>query len=184
MTPSDATLVAKPTRRIADEEAIFRSLFEATYDDLLSFVERRIHPAVAEDVVAEVFLTAWRRLEDVPRDLDSARAWLFTVGHHTLRNRRRSDRRQQAVALRILREPGAGDVQPVDVPARVDLTQAWDRLSPGDQEVIALTVVEGLTGPQAARVLGISGATFRLRLLRARRRLRTHLSSTAHRENQ
>jgi RNA polymerase sigma-70 factor (ECF subfamily) len=42
----------------ADPESAFRELYQATYDDLLCFVERRVHLAVADDVVAEVFLTA------------------------------------------------------------------------------------------------------------------------------
>ncbi|KUL21429.1 RNA polymerase [Actinoplanes awajinensis subsp. mycoplanecinus] len=161
-----------------DDEATFRTLFEAAYDDLLGFVERRTHQLAAEDIVAEVFLTAWRRLDDVPRDLDQARAWLFTVAHHTLRNRRRSDHRQQAVALRILREPGAADsiAEPADVASRIDLNRAWEQLNHDDQQVIALTVLDGLTGPQAATVLGISSTAFSLRLLRARRRLRKHYS--------
>ena len=65
------------------------------------------------------------------------------------------------------------------VAARVDLVRAWQRLSPEDQQVLTLTVFEDLTGPQAARVLGISRAAFSLRLLRARRRLRRHLQPHA-----
>lgn len=158
------------------DEATFRTLFEAVYDELLCFVERRTHQLAAEDVVAEVFLTAWRRLDDIPRDLDQARAWLFTVAHHALRNRRRSDHRQQAVALRILREAGTAQpvAEPDDVAGRVDLNRAWQQLSHDDQLVIALTALDGLTGPQAAKVLGISTTAFSLRLMRARRRLRKH----------
>lgn len=156
----------------ADAETAFRELFEAAYDDLLCFVERRIHPAVADDVVAEVFLTAWRRFADVPEALDEARAWLFTAAHHVLRNRQRSHQRQQNLTLRILREPDApGHAEADGVAARVDLVRAWHRLSPNDQEVLTLTVFEGLTGAQAARLLGISRTAFSLRLLRARRRL-------------
>ena len=55
---------------------------------------------------------------------------------------------------------------------RVDLVRAWQRLAPADQEALTLTVFEGLTGAQAARLLGISRPAFSLRLLRARRRLR------------
>jgi RNA polymerase sigma-70 factor (ECF subfamily) len=68
---------------------------------------------------------------------------------------------------------------PDDVAGRVDLTRAWARLSPGDQQVLTLTVFEDLTGPQAARVLGISAIAFNLRLLRARRRLRKHLTAVS-----
>ncbi|AEV87845.1 RNA polymerase [Actinoplanes sp. SE50] len=164
-----------------DDEATFRALFEATYDDLLCFVERRTHQLAAEDVVAEVFLTAWRRLDDIPGDLDPARAWLFTVAHHVLRNRRRSDHRQHALALRILREPGGPDpvAEAVDIAGRVDLNRAWEQLSQDDQQVIALIALDGLTGPQAARVLGISTTAFSLRLMRARRRLRRHYTGVA-----
>ena len=58
---------------------------------------------------------------------------------------------------------------------RVDLAAAWPRLSPVHQEAIALAVLDGLTGPEAALVLGISPTAFRLRLSRARRSLRRHL---------
>ena len=162
--------------RDMDTEAAYRELFQATYDDLLCFVERRIHLAVADDVVAEVFLTAWRRFDDVPAARDDARAWLFTVAHNLLRNRQRSETRQQSLALRIMREPGTEAGAEADgVAERVDLVRAWQRLSVADQQVLTLTVFEGLTGPQAARVLKISRPAFSLRLLRARRRLRHHL---------
>ena len=167
-------------RSTADPEAAFRELYRATYDDLVCFVERRAHPAAADDVVAEVFVTAWRRFADVPAARDEARAWLFTVAHNVLRNRYRSDTRQRSLALRILREPTAGAGAEADgVAARIDLVRAWQRLSPQDQQVLTLTVFEDLTGPQAARVLGISRAAFSVRLLRARRRLRRHLQPRA-----
>ena len=65
-----------------DDEARFRRLFEGAYEDLFRFVERRVHPVSAEDVVADVLLVAWRRLDDVPAAPDEARAWLFGVGVH------------------------------------------------------------------------------------------------------
>jgi RNA polymerase sigma-70 factor, ECF subfamily len=163
-------------RSDGDDEAAFRELFQAAYDDLLCFVERRTTLAVADDVVSETFLVAWRRLDDVPGSLDEARAWLFTVAHNLLRNRQRSEQRQRKVALRILREPdgpAAGDAD--TVAAHVDLARAWQRLSPADQEALTLTAIEELTGSQAAHVLGITRTAFSLRLLRARRHLRRYL---------
>jgi RNA polymerase sigma-70 factor (ECF subfamily) len=97
-----------------------------------------------------------------------------------LRNRHRSENRQQSLALRILREPGTTAGAEADgVAARIDLVRAWQRLSTDDQQVLTLTVFEGLTEPQAARLLGISRPAFSLRLLRARRRLRRHLHHEA-----
>lgn len=165
-----------------DDEAAFRSLFHATYEDLLRFVERRVPLLAAEDVVAEVFLVAWRRLSDVRNAPDGARAWLFAVAQRILANQRRGDARRLSLQVRIGQQaPPAttGEDHGAAVAARLDLAQAWSRLSPGDQEVLTLTGLDHLTGPQAAQVLGISPAAFSLRLMRARRRLRVHLDRAA-----
>lgn len=167
-----------------DDETTFRSLFHANYEHLLCFVERRIHPLVAEDVVAEVFLVAWRRLEQVPAPAEEARAWLFAVAHRTLANQRRSNIRHQGLLTRVgqglAAHPSEADHSP-QVAAQVDLARAWTRLSSSDQEVLTLTGLDGLSGPHAAQVLSISATAFSVRLLRARRRLHLHLAQPARR---
>ena len=132
------------------EEEIFRRLFESADDDVLRFVERRVHPLAAEDVVADVFLVAWRRLPDVPGSLDEARAWLFGVAQRTLANQRRGDSRRSSLAVRVgqselLLGIHSGD-HASDVAARTDLARAWSRLRAVDQEVLTLTALDGLTG--------------------------------------
>lgn len=171
-----------PTVASQHREQRFRALHDAVYLDLLRFVRRRVHPTHAEDVVGEVLLVAWRRLDDVPLDLSAARAWLFGVARKTLQNARRREGRQDAVAVRLAETaPHAADARQTAeaVADRVDLAAAWPRLSPLHQEAIALAVLDGLTGPEAALVLGISPTAFRLRLSRARRSLRHHLRPTA-----
>jgi RNA polymerase sigma-70 factor (ECF subfamily) len=163
-------------------EARFRGVYEACYPDLLRFVQRRSHPSHAEDVVAEVFLVAWRRLEEMPAVEDGARCWLFGVARRSLLNSRRSQDRRQALAVRIAAAPvaaapGGDDTDLVE--RRVDVAAAWPRLSATDQEALALTVWDGLTALEAARVLQISPVAFRLRLSRARRILRQHLDHPA-----
>jgi RNA polymerase sigma-70 factor, ECF subfamily len=44
----------------------FRATYASAYDDVLPFLERRVHPSHAEELAAEVFLTAWRRFDDLP----------------------------------------------------------------------------------------------------------------------
>jgi RNA polymerase sigma-70 factor, ECF subfamily len=61
------------------------------------------------------------------------------------------------------------------VAQQIDLAAAWNLLSEVHQEALALAVLDELTAPQAAVVLGISPVAFRLRLSRARRALRAHL---------
>ncbi len=164
-----------------EREQRFREMYDAAYVDLLRFVRRRVHPTHAEDVVGEVMLVAWRRLDDVPDDLSSARAWLFGVARKTLQNTRRRDTRHDALAVRLAdvgHLPVDAGQHPDLVAHRVDIAAGWPLLSALHQEAIALSVLDGLTAPEAAAVLGITPTAFRLRLSRARRSLRRHVGPT------
>ena len=169
-----------------DREARFRTVYEATYPDVLRFVQRRVHPTHAEDIAADVFLVAWRRFDDLPPDAGDARAWLFGIAQRTLLNGQRGDRRRQALTIRIadaivvaqVGEAWKGSDSELDRSRRLDLAAAWSRLTPAHQETLSLAVWDGLDGPQAAVVLGISPVAFRLRLSRARRALRRYCEFT------
>ncbi|MCW3014783.1 MAG: polymerase, sigma subunit, family [Solirubrobacterales bacterium] len=162
-----------------DREVRFRALYADAYPDVLRFAQRRVHPVHAEDVTADAFLVVWRRLEDAPTRPDDVRAWLFGIARHCLLNTVRGQGRRDALAIRIAETvPSARVADGLDadpVVQRLDLIAAWRRLSDTDQEALALTVFEDLTSPQAARVLGITPTSYRLRLLRARRALRRQL---------
>lgn len=160
----------------AAREATFKVLYDRVYADLLRFAYRRVDPGVAEDVVAEAFLVAWRRFDDPPDQHDAARAWVFGIARGVILNTRRGAERQRALGVRLAEE-AAGHVEPADDLAarRVDVARAWQRLSARHQETLALAVLDALPAPQAAAVLGISPVAFRLRLSRARRALRLHL---------
>ena len=163
--------------RAPDREHTFRALYEAVYPDLLRFVQRRARPACAEDVVADVFLVVWRRLDELPRSRDDARAWIFGIARNLLLNSQRAEQRRCALGVRLA---DAATVPSTDadtdgVVSRVDLAKAWHRLSETHQEALALVAFEDLSAPQAATVIGISPVAFRLRLSRARRALRLHL---------
>jgi RNA polymerase sigma-70 factor (ECF subfamily) len=157
----------------------FRALYAQAYADVLRFAQRRVHRSHAEDVTADAFLVAWRRLDDAPNKPDDARAWLFGIARNCLLNTIRGQGRRDALAVRIAEtvpSAGAADELNADpVEQRLDLAAAWRRLSETDQEALSLTVFEDLSSPQAARVLGITATAYRLRLLRARRALRRQL---------
>lgn len=169
------------TWSLPEREQRFRDIFEAAYADLLRFARRRVHPTHAEDVVSDVLLVAWRRLDDVPADLSDARAWLFGVARKIILNTRRREDRQGAVAVRLAeggQDPAHAGQHPDGVVCMVDVAAAWQLLSSSDQETIALSVLDELSAPEAAAVLGISPAAFRLRLSRARRTMRRHVVGT------
>jgi RNA polymerase sigma-70 factor (ECF subfamily) len=142
------------------------ALFAAHYDDVLAYALRRSDGEAAQDVVAETFLVAWRRLEVVP---DDALPWLYGVARRVLANQRRSDRRRDALAQRL-----AAHAAPTDRPAvggDVSLLRALARLSEQDCEALMLVAWEGLDRRRAAAALGCRPGTLGVRLHRARRRL-------------
>lgn len=162
-----------------DREARFRAIYADAYGDVLRFAQRRVHTSHAEDATADAFLVAWRRLDDAPKRPDDVRAWLFGIARNCLLNTLRGQGRRDALAVRVVetaRSAGLAEGLDSDLLARrIDLAAAWRRLSETDQEALSLTVFEDLTSPQAARVLGITPVSYRLRLMRARRALRRQL---------
>jgi RNA polymerase sigma-70 factor (ECF subfamily) len=157
------TLTTTPTR----EER-----FTELYDDHLEAVRRyvwRRDPSLCDDVVAETFLVAWRRLEHVPHD---ARPWLIGVARKVRLNLARSARRQHAVSNRLIETDPRLD-QRSDTSHQTDAVRAALSMLPeADREVLLLSVWDDLDRGAIARVLGCSKANVSVRLHRARRRLK------------
>lgn len=148
--------------------AAFEAIFRAHYDDLLHFAVRRVGADAAPDVVADVFLVAWRRRAVIPGD--AARLWLFGVATNVINNERRAQARRARLVARAAAEPiDTNGNDPIDVTAGV--RQAFDSLPEMDREALRLSEWEQLTPAEAGLVLGCSAATFRVRVHRARRRL-------------
>ncbi len=147
------------------------ALFREHGADVLAYALRRTDAGSAEDVVAEVFLTAWRRAERVPER--EPVLWLYGVARRVLANQRRARRRREAlvdVLGALARHDGAAPE-----PGGSALTAALARLRPDDREVLMLTAWEGLDATQVATVLGCTPQAVHTRLHRARARLRAEL---------
>ncbi|SDN54330.1 RNA polymerase sigma-70 factor, ECF subfamily [Klenkia soli] len=133
----------------------------------------------ALDVVAETFAAAWRRQADLPADQADIRPWLFGIARLCLANTARTARRSDRLGRRLA-EAFTHDVVPDPSDGHAGGTrvvQALAELSPDDRELVTLIAWEGLTPTEAAGVLGLPPGTARVRLHRARTRLRTVLSS-------
>jgi RNA polymerase sigma factor (sigma-70 family) len=146
----------------------FEELFRRHYPAVRGYALRRTSPDAAQDAVAETFLVAWRRLDDLPAD---ALPWLFGVARRVLANQRRTSGRGEALEKRLA---GAGADAP-DLEASVTesdvVRAALARLSERDREALMLVAWHGLSGRRAARAAGCTRAAFDVRLHRARRRL-------------
>lgn len=166
-------------------------LFEAFYREHIEavqrFVARRVaDPHLVADLTAEVFLAVIRSAHTYRPDRGSVVGWLYGVAHNVVsadrRRRAREHRAHERVAGR--RELTGEDM--VRIEDRIDaeaharkLGAAMDRLSKGERAVLELVVLDGLTVKDAAHALNIQQVTARVRLHRAKRALRDHLSPTS-----
>ena len=154
-------------------EVRFRELYAEHRGEILAYALRRVaDPEDAADVLAETFLVAWRRFDDLPSQ-GQARFWLIGVARRALANQRRGDDRRSKLVERLRAELAADLAQiRVDTPDGGEVLAALATLEAPDQELLRLNAWEGFGPSEAASVLGISSVAARSRLHRARRRLR------------
>ena len=146
----------------------FDALFASYRADMVAYCSWRADGATdAQDAAAEVFLTAWRRLDQVPEG-EAARVWLYATARKVLANQRRSNRRRMALQERLTVQAAPVSTEPTEDEALV--REALRRLGPQDGEVLLLAEWEGLSPAQIAVVLDCLTVTARGRLHRARRR--------------
>lgn len=148
----------------------FRVLYDESYPRVMTFVMRRARTRDdVEDVVSEVFATAWRRLDDLP---DAALPWIYGVARRTLANHYRTIDRKERLHGRVQKEPPS---EPGEFDA---VHEALDRLRPDDREILTLNAWDDLESPEIAGVLGITASTAAVRLHRARKRFAKELERT------
>ncbi|MBS2965871.1 RNA polymerase sigma factor [Actinocrinis puniceicyclus] len=160
----------------------FEHLYAESLSALFGFCIRRCESREdAADLVAEVYLVAWRRIARMPHGQE-ARLWLFAVAHRLLANQERALRRQRNLGARLAQHcadshaPDPAEFLDRREAARV-LHDALATLSPQDSALITLTAWEGLSVADAGRVIGLTAGAARVRLHRARGRLRRALTA-------
>jgi RNA polymerase sigma factor (sigma-70 family) len=172
----DRALVGRgaPSMGESGRRVRFQAVFDTNYHLVLGYALRRTGSREdAEDVVAETFLTAWRRLEEVPPG-SGARPWLYGVARNALANQRRGERRRERLTGRLHAEQ-VSPPQHAHADDAARLGAAFARLGDDDRELIALAAWEGLDAGEIATVLRCSRNAARIRLHRARRRLAREL---------
>jgi RNA polymerase sigma-70 factor (ECF subfamily) len=161
-----------------DHRTAFEALFREHHAAVRAYVRRRNPAAAADDAVAEVFLVAWRRLEEIG---DDPLPWLLAVARRVLANQRRGDQRRGALVQRLTGAAAAADPG-FEPPAAMSrpLAQALAELSAREREALLLVAWEGLEPARAARAAGCTAAAFRVRLHRARRHVSQRLNASRH----
>ncbi|MGI8713405.1 MAG: RNA polymerase sigma factor [Solirubrobacteraceae bacterium] len=151
----------------------FEQLYRAHAGRVRAYALRRTTGAAADDVVADVFLVAWRRLDDVPEDV---LPWLLGVARRVLANRRRGDSRAAALHARLAGSHRLSDDEPGGSDNERAL-QALASLGENDRELLMLIAWDGLEAADVAQVLGVRRGTVAVRLHRARQRFADALAA-------
>ena len=165
----------------AEREQRLRELVQLVVEPVRRYLLRRTDAATADDVLGEVLLVCWRRLDEVPGEPpEAALPWAIVVARNALANAERSARRQRRLAGKIIAIDPPREV--VDEPDTASddstrLRDAFTTLRPADAELLRLWAWEELTTPQLATVFGITPNTAAARLLRAKARLRRELEA-------
>ena len=158
-----------------ERRARFESMASVVSDPVQRYLRRRATADESDDVFADVLLTIWRRLDDIPDD--AVLPWSYGVARRALSNRRRAASRRLRLVERLEaeREPVQAD-DPADSLEDEDLAAALAALPVADQEIIRLWAWEHLEPREIAQTLGSTPNAVSLRLSRARKKLADHMT--------
>ena len=163
----------------------FCALYEQTRPRIVAYVLRRTASSGdAADIISDIYEIAWRRLEDVP-DGHSGLLWLYVTARYVIANQRRRLHRNGETTARLADELGR-------TPLRTEATDeeslvmrsCLNSLPSDDRELLMLAGWEGLKASEIGRVMGCSPTAARIRLHRARARLKAALAESSPLEKQ
>jgi RNA polymerase sigma factor (sigma-70 family) len=173
----DAALI----ERSWHEPEAFAALYDRHAAPIHRFAGRRLGDQLADDVVGETFLAAFRRRKRYDLRRADARPWLYGIAANVIGKHRRAEVRMLRAFARTGADPvAAGHADLVDsrvcaAAVQRDLAAALAALTAGDRDVLLLIAWADLSYEETAAALGIPVGTVRSRLHRARRKVREAL---------
>jgi RNA polymerase sigma-70 factor (ECF subfamily) len=161
-----------------DRHRRFAALCEPLRPDLVRFAFWLARDrALAEDVVQEAMLRAWRALDSLDDDT-RARQWLLTIVRRE--HARTFERKRLEVSnLDTLIYTEADALATEEDPAVSELREALLRLEDEYREPLVLQVLVGYTTDEIATEMGLSRGAVLTRLFRARQKLRAAIGGPA-----
>lgn len=164
-------------RRSRQEAAAFGELFERHARAVVGFASRRVGADVAEDVLSETFLVAFRRRASFDLRVDSARPWLLGIATRIIHRHRASEAKQLRSLLAQPPErarPDGSDGLSDRLDASASLRELAPRvaaLAKKDRDTLFLFAWGDLSYEETAQALGVPVGTVKSRLNRVRRLL-------------
>lgn len=172
-------------RWIGTDPDLFEAFYREHVEEVQRFVARRVGDRErAADLTAEIFLAAIGSAHRYRPRRGTPKAWLYGIARVLVANDRRRQGRERAgeEGLRGGALLDSDDAARMD--ARIDaaaqsrlLYAAMDRLPEAERAVLELVAIDELTVVEAAAAVGVRPVTARVRLHRARRKLRAELEA-------
>lgn len=157
------------------KQARYEALVKALHGDLYRYAYWLCHDKqVAEDLVQETFLRAWRALDSL-KDEKAAKSWLITILRRE--NARRFERKR--FEMSEYEEATITDTQSITTEQNIEnhwLREKIAQLTPEYSEPLVLQVLGGFSGDDIAEILSLNKNTVMTRLFRARNQLKEALA--------
>jgi RNA polymerase sigma factor (sigma-70 family) len=174
-------------RWIGTDADLFEAFYREHVEDLQRFVARRVGDRErAADLTAEIFLAAIDSAHRYRPRRGAPRAWLYGIARVLVANDHRRRGRERAGEERLRGSALLDEEDAARMDARLDaaaqsrrLYEAMDRLPEAERAVLELVALDELTVAEAAAAAGVRPVTARVRLHRARRKLRDELDAAA-----
>jgi RNA polymerase sigma-70 factor (ECF subfamily) len=171
--------VARYYKSKTEHDRQFRLLYERNYAPITAYVRRRVRRGDGSDadIVAEIFVVAWRRFLEVPEQTKEL-PWLYGVARNLVANHFRSVQRSSALIDRLmLEERVAVDSWTGSSELEIRVRRAVDQLSDLDREIFRLIHWEELSHEEVGLSVGITAKAVERRVARARTKVRDYLAS-------
>jgi RNA polymerase sigma factor (sigma-70 family) len=174
-------------RWIGTDPDLFEVFYREHVEDLQRFVARRVGDRErAADLTAEIFLAAIEAAERYRPRRGTPKAWLYGIARVLVADDRRRRGRERAREERFRGSALLDEEDVARMDARIDaaaqsrrLYTAMDRLADAERAVLELVAIDELTVAEAAAAAGVQPVTARVRLHRARHKLRAELEAAS-----
>jgi len=167
---------------VSDPAALeqFERLYRSQFDAIAAYFARRSRePQTVADLTADTFFEAMRSFASYDPERGALRPWLFAIARNVYARHSERDARARDAAARHAGRRALDPDETDDLERRIDaarsgreIRRALADLSPLDREAVELVDLAQMTPKEAAAALGVSAGGLRVRLSRARARLR------------
>jgi RNA polymerase sigma factor (sigma-70 family) len=179
--PSDADVI----RSSLGNPAEFSRIFERHVRPIHRYLQRATSTSAADDLTAEVFVSAFKSRRRYDLRMSDARPWLFGIAANMVRHHFRSERRRRSLLERVSLTVGVDAIEDDPTDQLLErssqthvLQRALSSLDPRLREVLLLDAGPEMSDEEIARALAIPVGTVKSRLARGRRQLKNALGST------